>query len=83
MACERFRTNLAIVELLIKSGADLNASDSSGNAPLHLLLFYFDPKDEEDFSTIRLLLDRGAHLDQVNHQGKTAVDLCGPRKEFT
>jgi len=35
MACERFRTNLATIELLLKSGADLNASDSLKNISLN------------------------------------------------
>lgn len=67
--------DLVTVAFLLKCGIDVNASDRDGNGALHLLLAKFYPRFGRDFSIVRLLIDYGAHLDHVNRNGKTAVDL--------
>lgn len=63
---------LPTVDLLLQVGADANAGgDFNGNAPLHYLAV-FNPYDE---LVARLLLASGAHLDRVNQERKTAVNL--------
>ena len=72
-ACLRSKhTNmLSTVDLLLRAGADPNAGDFKGNAPLHYLAA-FNPNDE---AVARLLLANGAHLDRVNEERKTAADI--------
>ena len=76
LACKDTYANnrLATVRLLLRAGADANAGDSKGNAPLHILLAKYY-RDESRDAVARLLLDYGAHLDRVNKKGKTAVDV--------
>lgn len=63
---------LATARLLLQAGADPNATDASGDTPLHFLARmngeWVDP-------TARSLFDSGARLDRVNKYGKMPVDV--------
>lgn len=79
MACQdEFPNNHTTVRLLLSSGANINLGDKQGNGPLHHILMYGDGGElyqKDNHSFLRFLLDCGAHLDRVNNNGKTAVDL--------
>ncbi|MEO1770550.1 ankyrin repeat domain-containing protein [Candidatus Enterococcus ferrettii] len=51
---------------LVDQGADINAKDSYGNAPLHR-------QSAAWHSNIQLLIDLGADIESVNNQGKTPL----------
>lgn len=75
MACSDIGNNLNTIPLLLEAGADPNAGNSVGDGPLHVVLAYFHSNKMEDYEIVRTLVAYGAHLDRVNNNRKTAVDL--------
>jgi ankyrin repeat protein len=65
--------DLAVVRLLIRSGADVDARDDGGATPLHLAALAGAP------DAIRLLLASGAHHDILDNDGAPAAALCTGR----
>lgn len=65
-------TRVDTIRLLIDSGADPNACDAKGDAPLHVLAKF---NGELVDSAANLLLEKGAHFDRVNKSGKTVADV--------
>ena len=70
------------MKLLLAAGAAVNSMDARGNTPLHIAVF-----SEPEISLglrdgwmemIHLLLQYGAHVDFVNANGETAIDLLPP-----
>lgn len=57
-----------ILEQMIKMGADVNATDDSGNTPLIWCL-----RNGGHSSTISILLKNGANVNAANNEGKTAL----------
>ena len=74
--CERSRhaalagRSLDVARLLLEAGADPNAAEHGGYAPLH------QAAEPGDLPLIRLLLDRGARTDRKDDQGRTPLDLA-------
>lgn len=66
----------AVAGLLLASGADIDASDASGYAALHIAAF----DDQPDI--IKLLLIHGAEVNPRDHQGRTPLGLA-EEKGFT
>ena len=64
---------LEIANLLLERGADPNATNNDGNAPLHVAAFLCHA------DIVELLLDRGASIEQKNNRGETAVDTVSTR----
>lgn len=65
--------NTAAIELLIRAGADVNATLSEGTTPL--MLAY------ESSCNIPVLLEHGARVDARNKWGKTALDFARERHD--
>jgi len=63
---------LAMVDLLLKAGADPNLIDNKGNCPLHFLALL---QDERLDPVGQLLRDAGTHLDRANRDGRTSAEL--------
>ncbi len=59
--------------LLIDHGCSVHSEDEGGNFPLHLAV---QLKEDSALSCVRTLLEYGAHLDVVNFDGQTALDLA-------
>ncbi|CAF4175783.1 unnamed protein product, partial [Rotaria sordida] len=59
--------------LLIDCNADVNALDLNGNTPLHTLVQNISSSNV--LKTIDLLCNAGAHLDYVNKDGQTPLQL--------
>ena len=61
------------IALFLDLGCSVHCEDDEGNFPLHLAV-----KLQEDTAPlcIRTLLEYGAHIDAVNFDGKTALDLA-------
>ena len=53
----------------IKTGADINAKDLTGMNALHYACYFGRNK------VVKLLLDNGAEVNEVNRDGKTSLDL--------
>jgi len=72
MACKANSHQFDAIRLLLDAGADPNAIDGDGNAPLHVVARL---RQELMDPAVRLMLKSGAHLDRVNNSGKTAADI--------
>ncbi|WP_053332722.1 ankyrin repeat domain-containing protein [Candidatus Jidaibacter acanthamoebae] len=59
-----------IANILIIKGADINATDSSGNTPLIFAA------ESGDISSMQLLLSKGAYVNAQNRKGNTALMLA-------
>jgi len=63
------RDALEAAKLCLDHGADVNAKDASGSAPLHLAVALSD-------DLVRLLVERGARLDVTDQAGRTPLDVA-------
>lgn len=63
--------NLAVCELLVECGIDIDALDANRNTPLHILL----TKGHAELNILQYLLNAGSHIDARNNKGKTAIEL--------
>lgn len=73
------KRNTAIVNLLIKHGADVNAvRKDTGTSPLHSAVYYSTPE------VVLLLIDNGAEVNAKSKSGDTPLNfaLGGERKEI-
>ena len=70
---------LRTVLLLLEAGADPNATDRYGNNALHILAENRSIKTNASKAKLNelmtKLIDRGAHLDQVNKYGESPLDV--------
>ena len=78
--CQSVHLSTKIVQLFLDGGADPNAQDDDGNSPLHHLA------KSKDFTNVaaatKLLLSKGAHLDQSHKHGVTPLDYFKERKRY-
>ena len=78
-ACEPFsfpfglRYRPELVRMLLRAGADPSAADGEGWSPLHFLLQPIFPWHSDISACVHLLLDTGAHMDQLNSDGCTPM----------
>ncbi|KAL6984012.1 ADP-ribosylation factor GTPase-activating protein agd3 [Sarracenia purpurea var. burkii] len=68
LACET--ADIGMLELLLQYGANINASDSRGQTPLHRCIF------GGKTTFVKLLLTRGANPHAVNRDGKTPLEVA-------
>ncbi|WP_341792937.1 ankyrin repeat domain-containing protein [Rickettsia endosymbiont of Ceutorhynchus obstrictus] len=66
-----FRENLEIIELLIKSGAKINAQDVDGETALYYLLC----KHTVNIPLVKLFFIKGANIDIKNSDGKSLLEM--------
>ena len=66
-----FHLNFGVetVELLLKSGADMNVMDNDGFKPIHVAII------NENLNTIQLLMKYGADLEEPTGRGEAFKDL--------
>ena len=62
-----------VVALFLDQGCSVHCEDEDGNFPLHLAV---QMKDDSALECIRTLLEYGAHIDAVNFDGLTALDVA-------
>ena len=72
LSVSQFFENVAIVELLLKSGAAVNAQDRTGETPLHLISRRLDWSVANRIC--RLLKKNGADITIKNDKGQVAKD---------
>jgi ankyrin repeat protein len=61
------QANLAIIELLLQAGLDIDARDKEGQSALHVAVL------EGHEASVKLLLDKGANRNQQDYDGRTAL----------
>ena len=64
------RARLAVAEVIIKSGADLEARDHIGMTPLHWAV------DRNDMAAVRLLIRAGARINSKDDDGRSPLHLA-------
>ena len=69
--------NLAVAELLLNSGADVNARNQDGTTALHSAVFLGRP------SMAALLIERGADVNARNQRGETPSDVLDVNLQIT
>ena len=77
---ERKRTDevdVEITEILISSGADINAIDSTKNTPLHSAIF------NQHFGVVEVLIRHGAKVNTANKFDRTPLDLAFGQTNIT
>ena len=72
--------NLAVVENLIATGADLNAREENGFTPLHYAAAF---AKTTDLAVIKALLDAGAGPNAREEAGLTPLHLAAARAKTT
>ncbi|XWS54076.1 hypothetical protein CRYUN_Cryun10bG0057900 [Craigia yunnanensis] len=68
LACEA--ADIGMLELLLQYGANINATDSRGQTPLHRCIL------KGKAALAKLLLTRGADPQALNREGKTPLELA-------
>ena len=66
-------SRLAVVQVLLENGADLNAQDRLGYTAIHHAVF------QGATTVLRLLVRKGAYIDETGHYGRTALHLAATR----
>jgi len=66
--------NVAMAELLIRNGADINARNNYGDTPLHWLAGAYI---SEQYNLIRYLVKKGANINMRNNKDFTPLDAKG------
>lgn len=72
IACNKLPLH-RVLALLLEMGCPVQCEDGEGNFPLHLATRL---QEDNALHCVRTLLEYGAHVDAVNHEGKTALDLA-------
>ncbi|KAK3101728.1 hypothetical protein FSP39_005894 [Pinctada imbricata] len=67
--------NADILELLLDSGAMVDAEDSEGNTPLHVKC-YGESGRPSDMTSIEILLNKNANLCKRNNRGLLPIHCC-------
>lgn len=67
--------DVAVVELILRHGADVSAADDRGRTPLHHAI------DEGHAELARLLIDRGAPLDARDESGMTPIYMAASKDQ--
>lgn len=65
-----FNRNLKFMQILIESGADINAKNRYGNTPLHVAAYNYD----DCIEIIKLFVDYGVDIHIKNNKGETFMD---------
>ena len=72
--------NIEVTSVLLHCGFDPNARDCDGRTPAHLTADIAKHSSGKSiFEIINRLLQDGAHVDQVDNNGDTVLDLLGPK----
>eukprot|EP01053_Blabericola_migrator_P004750 Blabericola_migrator_1__4749@NODE_24_length_21460_cov_93_666994_g21_i0_p1_GENE_NODE_24_length_21460_cov_93_666994_g21_i0NODE_24_length_21460_cov_93_666994_g21_i0_p1_ORF_typecomplete_len1859_score307_12Ank_2/PF12796_7/7_5e11Ank_2/PF12796_7/3_5e11Ank_2/PF12796_7/2_4e06Ank_2/PF12796_7/7_5e10Ank_4/PF13637_6/5_9e06Ank_4/PF13637_6/2_8e09Ank_4/PF13637_6/0_0042Ank_4/PF13637_6/5e05Ank_4/PF13637_6/1_8e10Ank_4/PF13637_6/2_6e02Ank_4/PF13637_6/91Ank_5/PF13857_6/2_4e06Ank_5/PF13857_6/0_22Ank_5/PF13857_6/4e09A len=74
-------TDVQIVSLLLRYGADPNFRDRDGNTPLHVLFSIFDSGGDRSIAIALLLLLKGAKCDAVGREGWAPIHLAARRNQ--
>lgn len=67
--------SLAVVQLLIECGAQINAVDKKKNTPLHNSIKFLTYSELQNEGILGCLLQNGAHVDMYNSEGQSALKL--------
>ena len=71
--------NLNVIDVLLQCGFDPNARDCDGKSPAHLTAESVNKtKPDSVVEVVNRLLEGGAHVDQVDDEGNSILDLLGP-----
>ena len=63
----------AVLAKFLDLGTPLRCEDASGNYPLHLAV---QLREDSALECMRTLVDYGCHIDAVNYNGETALDVA-------
>lgn len=77
----------AVVELLLQSGARVNAEDKFGNTPfLNACDMAYGCIDEDEFANnlpkIKILIEHGADVHHINSKGENGLHICSRYRTY-
>ena len=79
LAASRIKGHVAVMELLLDHGADVEARTDSGEAALHLVSMYDQYEEGVSTAAVQLLVERGANVDATAAEGLTPLMLAAAR----
>jgi ankyrin repeat protein len=65
----------SVVSLLLQHGADIDATNNSGETPLHRAVYW------GKVEVVRALLENGANVEAKNNEGQTPIQVAREQDE--
>ena len=82
---QNFSSILSLIVLLINNGANVNAVDAAGEAPMHIFVRKMDQSlwlGNDCVTVADYFLSKGANIDAVDAQGKTPLHVAIYQNSF-
>lgn len=86
LTAEEYYSSLPAIEVvivLVSCMADVNVRCDNGNSPLLTAAMHLSPLDTQQQQVVEYLLQKGAHIDTMNNEGLTPLDILQKNSYFS